>query len=112
MPIFSCFSCSTASASCVVTAVSLSFAFWNAKNPATRAIVINGIVGIPGTIPITASKPDTTPRTRGSLNISFLISTESDSSLPEALDTIKPVAVEISKAGICETRPSPTVNIV
>ena len=80
--------------------VSLSFDFLNAINPAIKDIVKNGTVGIPGTTPITASKPETTPSTLGSLNISFLISTERDSSLPEALDTIKPVAVDINKAGI------------
>ena len=84
----------------------------NANPPASRAIVKNGIVGMPGTNPIKPSKPETTPRTLGSENISFLISCERDSSFPEARDTIKPVAVEISNAGICETRPSPTVNIV
>ena len=46
------------------------------------------------------SKPATTPRTLGSENISFLISVERDSSLPVALETIKPVAVDINKDAI------------
>ena len=84
------------------------------RNGGTGAVVVStvreDVIVIPQ--PINASKPETTPNTLGSENISFLISVERDSSLPEALETIKPVAVDINNAGTCDTKPSPTVNIV
>ena len=61
--------------------------------------IINGIVGIPGTIPNKNKRTDTIAKTIGFENISFFISSLKESSCPLARETIKPVAKDINKAG-------------
>ena len=73
--------------------------------------VRNGIVGRPGSAAKPSRMAATVPMTRGfssSCDVTSL-----PRSVPDAARvTMMPAAVEISSAGICETRPSPMVSVV
>ena len=81
-------------------------------NPAKEASTKNGMPGRPGTIAKSVSTPQAMKNTRG-LRKSWDTRSEPRLSPSEAARvTIMPVAVEMSSAAICPTRPSPTVSSV
>ncbi|MNF09006.1 hypothetical protein D3C80_2095640 [compost metagenome] len=77
--------------------------------PEPRARAAKGSSGIPGIRPISPAVPDTTPSDTG-LVANWLTKALSAEPSTPALVTRKPAATEMMMAGICVTRPSPTVS--
>ena len=82
-----------------------------ARAPAPSAMPAKGRSGIPGTTPITPAAADTMPRLTG-LVASWVTRALSAAPSTPALETRKPAAMEMIRAGTWLTRPSPMVSTV
>ena len=85
-----------------------SWARFQARKPAPAARAANGMIGMPG---ISASMPadaETMPSAIGFMASWATRALSADPSTP-AFDTRKPAAIEMIRAGIWLTRPSPMV---
>ncbi len=106
-------SCGSAAgaASGATSAARVCWARRQARPPAPRAMAANGSIGMPGTRAITPAAAETMPSATGFI-ASWVTRALSAAPSTPALDTRKPAAIEITRAGTWLTRPSPMVMMV
>ena len=80
-----------------------------ARTPAPSAMPAKGRIGMPGIRPMTPAAAETMPRLTG-LAASWATRALSAEPSTPALETRKPAAIEMTRAGTWVTRPSPTVS--
>ena len=82
-----------------------------ARAPAPKAMAAKGARGMPGTMPITPAAAETMPRLTGLVASCSTMALSAEPSTPD-LETRKPAAIEMTRAGTWLTRPSPMVRTV